>query len=59
MYIWTIIDLTEHCYVGIRLAVLNREDITLEKALGTYLCWVKLNTRTHEVKTLYCYLELD
>jgi endonuclease/exonuclease/phosphatase family metal-dependent hydrolase len=32
-------------------------NLTLVKALGTYLCWVRLTTGKHEVQILNCYLE--
>jgi len=33
--------------------------LTILKALGTYLCWVRRTTRKKEVQELNCYLETE
>ena len=38
-------------------AATNKVRLTLVKALGTYLCWMRLTTGRHEVQILNCYLE--
>jgi hypothetical protein len=38
-------------------AATNKVRLTLVKALGTYLCWMRLTTGKHEVQILNCYLE--
>ena len=38
-------------------AATNKVKLTLVKALGTYLCWVRLTTGKREVQVLNCYLE--
>jgi exonuclease III len=42
---------------GTWTAASNKVKLTLVKALGTYLCWVRLTTGRHEVQILNCYLE--
>ncbi len=42
---------------GAWTAATNKVNLTLVKALGTYLCWVRLTTGKHEVQILNCYLE--
>jgi hypothetical protein len=42
---------------GSWVAATNKVKLTLVKALGTYLCWVRLTTGRHEVQILNCYLE--
>jgi hypothetical protein len=42
---------------GAWTAATNKVKLTLVKALGTYLCWVRLTTGKHEVQVLNCYLE--
>ena len=42
---------------GAWTAASNKVKLTLVKALGTYLCWVRLTTGRQEVQILNCYLE--
>jgi hypothetical protein len=42
---------------GTWTAASNKVKLTLVKALGTYLCWVRLTTGRQEVQILNCYLE--
>ena len=42
---------------GCWTAATNKVRMTLVKALGTYLCWMRLTTGRHEVQIINCYLE--
>ena len=42
---------------GCWTAATNKVKLSLVKALGTYLCWVRLTTGNREVQILNCYLE--
>ena len=42
---------------GCWTAATNKVRLTLVKALGTYLCWMRLTTGRHVVQILNCYLE--
>jgi exonuclease III len=43
------------CWTAARYA--DNVRLSLVKALGTYLCWTRLNTGTESVQILNCYLE--
>jgi hypothetical protein len=42
---------------GTWTAATNKVNMTLVKALGTYLCWTRVTTGRHVVQLLNCYLE--
>jgi hypothetical protein len=42
---------------GTWTAATNKVNMTLVKALGTYLCWTRVTTGKHVVQLLNCYLE--
>ena len=42
---------------GCWTAATNKVKLTLVKALGTYLCWMRLTTGRHVIQLLNCYLE--
>ena len=44
---------------GCWTAATNKVKLTLVKALGTYLCWMRITKSHHVIQLLNCYLEPD